>query len=152
MSLRIAVLVKQIPAFEEMMLGPDGRLVRDGLDLELSAYCRRAVAQAVALGADHAGTVTVFTLGPSAAEDCLREAIAWGTDRTVDTRGVLITDPAFAGSDTLATSRALAAALERAGTVDYVCDRLQELEGTRGRREVAGSPDVLPPDSGAPGS
>ena len=43
---RIAVLVKQIPAFEAMALGPDGRLVRDGLDLEMNAYCRRAVAQA----------------------------------------------------------------------------------------------------------
>ena len=120
MSLRIAALVKQIPAFEEMTLGPDGRLVRDGLDLELSAYCRRAVAQAVALAAADAGSVTIFTLGPPAAVDCLREAIAWGTDRTVDTRGILITDPAFAGSDTLASARALAAALEREGPFDLV--------------------------------
>ncbi len=120
MSLRIAALVKQIPAFEEMTLGPDGRLVRAGLDLELSAYCRRAVAQAVALAADGGGSVTVFTLGPAAAEDCLREAIAWGTDRAVDTRGILITDSAFAGSDTLASARALAAALEREGPFDLV--------------------------------
>ena len=42
--LRLAVLVKQIPAFEAMELGPDGRLVRDGLELEMNAYCRRAVA------------------------------------------------------------------------------------------------------------
>ena len=120
MSLRIAALVKQIPAFEEMTLGPDGRLVRDGIDLELSAYCRRAVAQAVALAAVDAGTVTVFTLGPPAAVECLREAIAWGTDRGVDTVGILTTDPTFAGSDTLATARALAAAIEREGPFDLV--------------------------------
>ena len=121
MSLRIAALVKQIPAFEEMTLGADGRLVRAGLELELSAYCRRAIAQAVALAAaEPDATVTVFTLGPPSAQDCLREAIAWGTDRFVSTRGVLITDPAFAGSDTLATARALAAALEREGPFDLV--------------------------------
>ena len=92
--LRIAALVKQIPKFEAMELGPDGRLVRAGLELELNAYCRRAVAQAVALAAEHEGTVTVVTLGPASAQDCLREAIAWGTDRGVDTTGVLVTDPA----------------------------------------------------------
>ena len=120
MSLRIAALVKQIPAFEEMTLGPDGRLVRAGLELEMSAYCRRAVAQAVELAAEHDATVTVLTLGPPAAADCLREAIAWGLDREVDTNGVLITDPRCAGSDTLATARALAAALEREGPFDLV--------------------------------
>ena len=120
MTLRIAALVKQIPAFESMTLGPDGRLVRAGLELEMSAYCRRAVAQAVATAAEHGGTVTVLTLGPPAAADTLREAIAWGTDRGVDTRGVLVTDPAFAGSDTLATARALAAALGRLGGFDLV--------------------------------
>src|SRR5690349_3084592 len=115
MSLRIAALVKQIPAFEAMTLGTDGRLVRDGLELEMSAYCRRAVAQAVALAAEHGGTVTVLTLGPPSAEDCLREAVAWASDRDVDATGVLVSDPAFAGSDTLATARALAAAIDRLG-------------------------------------
>ena len=113
--MRIAALVKQIPAFEAMELGPDGRLVRDGLELEMNAYCRRAVSKGVELAEQTGGTCTVFTLGPPSAEDVLREAIAWGADD-----GVLITDPAFAGSDTLATARALAAALEREGPFDLV--------------------------------
>ena len=120
MTLRVAALVKQIPAFETMTLGADGRLVREGLELEMSAYCRRAVAQAVALVADHGGTVTVITLGPPSAEDVLREAIAWAADRDVEGRGVLVSDPAFAGSDTLATARALAATFERLGGFDLV--------------------------------
>src|SRR3954468_19124016 len=120
MSLRIAALVKQIPASEAMTLGADGRLVRDGRELEMSAYCRRAVAQAVVLAAEHGGTVTVFTLGPPSAEDCLREAIAWASDRDVDATGVLVSDPAFAGSDTLATARALAAAIDVSGGFDLV--------------------------------
>ncbi|MEX2254237.1 MAG: FAD-binding protein [Acidimicrobiia bacterium] len=119
--MRIAVLVKQIPAFEEMELGPDGRLKRDGLDLEMNAYCRRAVSQAVDLAAAVGdGTVTVFTLGPPSAVDVLREAIAWGLEAAVEIDGVLITDPAFAGSDTLATARALAAAIDRDGPFDLV--------------------------------
>jgi electron transfer flavoprotein alpha subunit len=119
--MRIAVLVKQIPVFEELQLGPDGRLERAGHDLEMNAYCRRAVSQGVELAAAVGdGTVTVFTLGPPTADDVLREAIAWGLESAVETDGVLITDPVFAGSDTLATARALAAALAREGPFDLV--------------------------------
>jgi electron transfer flavoprotein alpha subunit len=100
---RIAVLIKQVPEFEAMRLGPDGRLQRDGLTLEMNPYCRRAVSKGVELAKATKGSCTVFTLGPPSAEDALREAIAWGADD-----GVLVTDPAFAGSDTLATARALA--------------------------------------------
>jgi electron transfer flavoprotein alpha subunit len=111
--MRIAVLVKQIPRFEEMELGADGRLNRDGIELELNPFCRRAVSQAVELAAARPGSrVTVITLGPPAAEDSLRESIAWGLAHDVDIDGILVTDAAFAGSDTLATAHALASALE----------------------------------------
>ncbi|HEV3226513.1 MAG TPA: FAD-binding protein [Acidimicrobiales bacterium] len=113
--MRIAILVKQVPKFEAMELGPGGRLVREGLELELNPYCRRAVSKGVELAGATGGTSTVFTLGPPPAEDVLREAIAWGVDD-----GVLITDSAFAGSDTLATARALAAGLAREGPFDLV--------------------------------
>jgi electron transfer flavoprotein alpha subunit len=112
-GLRIAVLVKQVPRFEAMRLGDDGRLVRDGIELEMNPYCRRAVTTGVALAAETGGTCTVYTLGPPCADDVLREAVAWGADR-----GVLVTDKAFAGSDTLATAKALASALERNGWFD----------------------------------
>jgi electron transfer flavoprotein alpha subunit len=114
-AVKVAVLVKQVPRFELMELGADGRLVRDGLELELNPYCRRAVSQGVELAEGTGGTATVITLGPPAAEDVLREAIAWGA-----TDGVLVSDPAFAGSDTLATARALAAVLERQGPYDLI--------------------------------
>lgn len=110
--LRVAALVKQIPEFEEMRLGEDGRLVREGLPLEMSAYCRRAVAQGVALAAASGGSCTVITLGPPSAEDVLREALAYGDAAGLPVVGVHLCDPAFAGSDTLATARALAAAVE----------------------------------------
>lgn len=133
MALAIAALVKQIPKFEAMELGADGRLVRDGLELEMNAYCRRAVAQAVELAARHDGTVTVITLGPPAAEDILREAIAWGLDRGIETRGVLVTDPAFAGSDTLATATALAAAVRAEGPFDLVLTGRNSVDADTGQ-------------------
>lgn len=86
----------------------------------MNPYCRRAVAQAVALAREHGGTVCVLTLGPIAAEDTLREAIAWGLDRDVEIRGVLVSDPAFAGSDTLATAAALTAAVRHEGPFDLI--------------------------------
>ena len=132
--LRLAALVKQIPAAEEMQLGPDGRLVREGAELELSAYCRRAVAKAVELAAERPGsTVTVLTLGPPAAEDALREAIAWGLDRDVDIRGVLLTDRVFAGSDTIATARALAAVVRREGPFDLILAGKNSLDADTGQ-------------------
>jgi electron transfer flavoprotein alpha subunit len=112
---RIAVLVKQVPRAESLELLPNGRLNREGIELEMNAYCRRAVSKGVELARASGGSCTVFTLGPPSAEDALREAVAWGADD-----GVLVTDPAFAGSDTLATAHAMARAIEREGPFDLV--------------------------------
>ncbi len=127
--MRIAVLVKQIPAPVEFRM-QDGRLVRDGVPLEVNAYCRRANAKAVELaGSD--GEVVVFTMGPPAAADALREMIACGADR-----GVHLCDPAFAGSDTLATAVALAAAIRREGPFDLVLAGLNSLDSDTGQVPV----------------
>lgn len=126
--MRIAVLAKQVPRGEAMALGPDGRLTRDGVELEMNAYCRRAVSQGVALAAAAGGSCTVYSLGPPSAEDVLREAVAWGADE-----GVLVTDPAFAGSDTLATARALAAALRADGPFDLVLAGRNSLDADTGQ-------------------
>ena len=128
MSLRIAVLVKQVPRFEDMSLGSDGRLRRDQTELEMNPYCRRAVGKGVELAQQTGGTCTVFTMGPPAAEDVLREAVAWGADR-----GVLITDPAFAGSDTLATAHTLAAALRRSSPFDLVLTGRNSVDADTGQ-------------------
>ena len=104
-----------------------GRLVRDGVPLEVNAYCRRANAKAVELaGAD--GEVVVFTMGPPAADEALREMIACGAGR-----GVHLCDPAFAGADTLATAVALAAAVRREGPFDLVLAGLNSLDSDTGQ-------------------
>jgi len=124
----VVALVKQIPMGEALSLGPDGRLQRTGIALEMNAYCRRAVSFGCTLAQISHGSCTVMTLGPPSAQDVLREAIAWGADD-----GVHLCDPAFAGSDTLATARALAAALEREGPFDLVLVGRNTLDGDTGQ-------------------
>ena len=118
-SVRVGVLIKQVPVVESMELGGDGRLRREGRELEINAYCRRAMSAGVTLAKESGGSCTVITLGPPSAEDALREAVAWGADE-----GILVTDAAFAGSDTLATARALAATIARLEPFDLIlCGR-----------------------------
>lgn len=126
--MRIAVLVKQVPLLGELSLGTNGRLQRAGVEAEMNAYCRRAVAKGVELARDSGGSCAVFTLGPPGAEDVLREAVAWGADR-----GVLITDPAFAGSDTLATARALSVALRAEGPFDLILTGRNSVDADTGQ-------------------
>ncbi len=124
--MRIAVLSKQITAPSHFRMA-DGRVVRRGVPLETNAYCRRANAKALELAGDD-GEVVVFTMGPPPAEDTLREMIAAGASR-----GVHVCDPALAGSDTLATARALAAALRLEGPFDLVLAGLNSLDADTGQ-------------------
>ena len=125
--LTIAALAKQVPLAESLQL-EDGRLVRAGVGVEMNPYCRRAVAEGVTLARDTGGTCTVVTLGPPGAEDVLREAVAWGADA-----GLHACDPAFAGSDTLATARALAAVLRAAGPFDLILLGRNSIDGETGQ-------------------
>ncbi len=113
--LRVLALAKQIPVFENMQLGPDRRLVRDGLELHMNDYCRRGVAQGLRIARASGGSLSVLTMGPPSADTVCREAIAYGADA-----GFHVTDPAFAGADTLATARALAAAVDYLGPFDLI--------------------------------
>ncbi len=102
-GLKILVPIKQVPRTEEIALDESGRLIRHGVDLEINAFCRRAIAKSVELAREHGGTVTAVTMGPPAAQAALREAIAAGVDE-----GYLLSDPGLAGSDTLVTAQVLA--------------------------------------------
>ncbi|WP_431911819.1 FAD-binding protein [Micromonospora carbonacea] len=138
--MRIAVLIKQVPVADGLALGPDGRLRRDGVPSEINPHCRRAVGKGVELARETGGTCTVLTMGPPAAEAVLVEALAWGADEAV-----FLTDPAFAGSDTLATARALTAALDRTGPYDLVLTGRNSVDADTGQvgpqvAELAGLP------------
>lgn len=112
-GLRIAVLIKQVPRSANSF-DSERRLIREA-DLEMSPCCRRALAHAVRLAGATGGDVTAITLGPESARDVLLEARACGADRTVH-----LCDRQFAGSDCLATARALAAAIDQLGRFDLI--------------------------------
>ncbi|MEW9528653.1 FAD-binding protein [Microbispora sp. NPDC049125] len=126
--MRIAVLAKQVPLLDDLCLDRNGRMRRLGRPSEMNPYCRRAVAKGVELARRSGGTCTVYTLGPPDAAEVLREAIAWGADA-----GVLITDPALAGSDTLATARALTTAIRMARPYDLVVTGLGSVDADTGQ-------------------
>lgn len=131
-GLRIAVLIKQVPTIEgghaTLELGPDGRLIREGLELEINPFCRRAITKGVELAKETGGECIVITLGPPSAEDVLREAIAAGVDHAL-----LISDKKFIGSDTLATARALASAITIHGPFDLVLSGLNSVDADTGQ-------------------
>ncbi len=126
--MRVAVLVKQVPKGEALALDAAGRLRRDGVELELNAFCRRAISKGVELAAGHGGECIVLSMGPPSAADALREALAGGADRAI-----LICDPALAGSDTLATSRALVSALRLIGEVDLIVTGRNSVDADTGQ-------------------
>jgi len=105
-----AVLVKAVPGLDELRFDPDSRTVRrDDAELFLNPFDQRALR--VALDLRRTGErVSVLSLGPAGAAEPLRDAVALGADRVQ-----LLSDPGLAGSDTLATARALAAGLRRVG-------------------------------------
>lgn len=126
--MRVLVTAKQVPQVESFALDDSGRLNREGVPVEMNAYCRRAVAQGVKLARQTGGHCTVVSLGPPRAEEVLREALAWGADDVV-----LLSDPAFAGSDTLATARALAALVAREGPFELVLVGRSSLDAETGQ-------------------
>lgn len=130
--LRVLALAKQIPVFQEMRLGPDGRLVREGV-LHMNDYCRRAVAKGHEIAKASGGTMSVMTLGPDSADTVCREALAFGAASGYPISGIHVCDRAFAGSDTLATARALAAAIRRTGPYDLVLCGLNSLDADTGQ-------------------
>ncbi|HSV08111.1 MAG TPA: hypothetical protein VLI07_16475, partial [Candidatus Binatus sp.] len=107
--MRLVVCVKYVPALGALRFDPaTRRLVREGVPGEVSSFDLRALGAATALAKQHGGEVVALTMGPPAAREGLVECLALGADR-----GVHLLDSVLAGSDTLATARALAAGLRR---------------------------------------
>ena len=123
--MKIIVCVKQVPDAKDVRLDPKtNTLAREGVDSIMNPYDRHALEEAVAIKEKQGGTVTVITMGPPQAEAVLREAIACGADD-----GVLISDRAFAGADTWATSYTLAKAVQTLGGADLILCGKQAIDG-----------------------
>ena len=111
--MHIVVCVKQVPDSAQIRVHPvTNTIMRQGVPAIINPYDLFALEQGLRLRDRFGGEVTVLTMGPAMAEDALRKTLTIGADRAV-----LLTDRQFAGSDTLATSFALATALRRVGTL-----------------------------------
>ena len=117
--MNIVVCIKQVPNVAQIKFDSETRtLVREGVTLQLNSLDRRAITQAIRLKEAHGGTVTFITMGPPQAKSALAEAMATGGDRAIH-----LNDRAFAGSDTLATARTLAAAIKKLDYDVIICGR-----------------------------
>lgn len=123
--MNIIVCLKQVPDTEAVKLNPEtNTLVRDGVENIMNPFDRQALEAALMLKDKEGAKVTVLTMGLPQATDILKEAIAMGADD-----GILLSDRALAGSDTLATSIALAAAVKHIGGYDLVMCGKQAVDG-----------------------
>ncbi|HEX3015942.1 MAG TPA: electron transfer flavoprotein subunit beta/FixA family protein, partial [Desulfobacteria bacterium] len=103
------VCLKQVPDTSEVRIDPKtNTLMREGVPSIINPYDAHALEEALAIRDKMGGKVTVVSMGPPQAVDSLRKAISLGADEAI-----LLSDRAFAGSDTLATSYILARALEK---------------------------------------
>ena len=107
--MNIVVCLKQVPDTTAVKIDPKtGTLIRDGVPSIINPEDKHALEAALTIKDTVGAKVTVISMGPPQAQNALREALCMGADEAI-----LITDRAFAGADTLATSKALAGALRK---------------------------------------
>jgi electron transfer flavoprotein beta subunit len=127
--MNIVVLVKQVPAISEIVIdAKDHNLVRIGAPSMLNPVDLHAIEAALAIKEAAGGTVTLVTMGTALAGEGMREGIAMGANS-----GVLISDERMAGSDTLATGKVLAKAIEKIGGIDLVLTGKHSADGDTGQ-------------------
>ncbi len=123
--MKIVVCVKQVPATNDAKIDPETkRIIREGQKAILNPFDAYALEEGVLLKEKLGGEVIALSMGPPKAEAVLREAVSAGADR-----GILLSDRAFGGSDTWATSYALARAIVKIGEVDLVLCGKQAIDG-----------------------
>ncbi|GHV26981.1 electron transfer flavoprotein subunit beta [Synergistales bacterium] len=128
--MRIAVLIKQVPAVDSVRIDEEtGTMEREGVESELNPLDLYAVEAAARIKeAGKAESVTAITMGPPQARRALSHAIAMACDD-----GVLLSDAKFAGADTLATARTIAAAIKRLGKFGVILAGERATDGETGQ-------------------
>lgn len=128
MAFNIIVLAKQVPDTRNVgkdAMKADGTVNRGALPAIFNPEDLNALEQALGIKDQYPRTkITVLTMGPSRAAEILREGLFRGADD-----GVLLTDRAFAGADTLATSYALSMAIRKLGDFDLIISGRQAIDG-----------------------
>ena len=124
--MNIIVTVKQVPDTHDVKIDPKtGTLIREGIPSIINPEDKNAIEEALAIKENRDDiVVTALTMGPPQAKTALREALAMGVDRAV-----LLSDRAFAGADTLATSYMLSVAVKKIGEFDLILCGRQAIDG-----------------------
>ncbi|MFH0799910.1 MAG: electron transfer flavoprotein subunit beta/FixA family protein [Pseudomonadota bacterium] len=123
--MEIIVCIKQVPDTTDVRINPEtNTLIREGVRSVINPFDLYAIEEGIRLREQHGGKVWIIAMGPPQAKDALREALAMGADEAV-----LISDRAFAGSDTLATSYTLSQAIKKIGKFDVIICGKQALDG-----------------------
>lgn len=123
--MHIVVCIKQVPDAKNVRIDPNTHtLVRQGVESIVNPFDMFAVEAALRLKDQSGARVTSLTMGPPQAADALRETLSLGVDD-----GLLLSDRAFAGADTWATSTTLAAAIRKLGGVDLIICGKQAIDG-----------------------
>ncbi len=122
--MNIIVCIKQVPDTAEIKINPEtNTLMREGVPSIINPFDLHAIEAAIRIKEEAGGKVTALTMGPPQAETALREAVSMGVDEVV-----LLSDRAFAGSDTWATSYTLAKAINKLGADVVFCGK-QAIDG-----------------------
>ena len=123
--MEIIVLIKQVPDIGEVKIDPaTNNIIRQGIPSIINPFDKNAIEEALVQREKHGGKVTVITMGPPQAAEALKECIAMGCDEVIH-----LSDAAFGGSDTLATSKVLAAAIKKIGKYDLIFCGKQATDG-----------------------
>jgi electron transfer flavoprotein beta subunit len=133
MFMRIVVPIKQVPETSAVKMDEvTGTMIRDGVEAIINPLDLYAIEIAIQLRETHGGEVIAISMGPPKASSALREAIAMGCDSAV-----LITDKAFAGSDTWSTSYVLSSAINKliieGGPIDLIICGERATDGDTGQ-------------------
>ena len=124
-ELNIIICIKQVPNTTEVQINSEtGTLIREGVESVINPFDMYAIEEGLRIKERFGGKTTVLSMGPPQVEAALREAISMGIDEAV-----LLSDRAFAGSDTLATSYALAEAIRKIGAYDIILCGKQASDG-----------------------
>jgi electron transfer flavoprotein beta subunit len=127
--MRIIVLAKQVPSpRERVTLKANGTIDRERAKAVTNPYDKHALEAALQLKDKLGAHITVISMGPPQAIEVLREALAMGADE-----GILLSDRKLVGSDTLATSYALAGAIQRVGKFDLILCGMETTDGNTGQ-------------------
>jgi electron transfer flavoprotein beta subunit len=123
--MHIVVCVKQVPDTTEVKVNPEtGTLIREGVPSIINPFDQFAIEEGLRLRDKVGGQVTVISMGPPQAKAVILLGLALGADR-----GILLTDRAFAGADTLSTAYTLSKAIQKLGKVDLVLCGMQAVDG-----------------------